>query len=191
MNASIPAVLLLVLLGSAWLMGRRRARPFLRSTDTSEVVALNRSQIERLQSPAPSPQAGEPSSVAPGPAASQLLAATAPGGPGGGASEFPPTGPRRQRLTQLRASLVGRREQRLQAVTLASQLPGREGLPLLRFALRDPDPLVMAAAAAAIERFRGRSAAAPLPGSQAQAWRRRPQPLNAATPSPRSVLRTR
>lgn len=49
MNASLLAVLLSALLTGYWFLGRRRPRPFLRSTDTEAVAALNRAQIERLQ----------------------------------------------------------------------------------------------------------------------------------------------
>lgn len=192
MNASIPAVLLMIVLSSAWLLGRRRTRPFLRSTDTSAVVALNRGQIERVQPPAPSPQAGElPRAALPatGSVAPAMTLASAPGGSAAGARV---AGPRRQRLSQLRAVMAaGSREQRLQALDAAAQWPRREGLPLLRLGLRDPDPAVMAAAAAAIERFRGRSAAAQDTAGEPRPWRGRPQPASAATSPPRSVLRTR
>ena len=45
---------------------------------------------------------------------------------------------------------------RLNAVRAARQWGDRATLPLLRQALRDPDPAVVLEAAAAIERFRGR-----------------------------------
>ena len=67
---------------------------------------------------------------------------------------------------------------RLEAVQAAHQWGDPSTLPLLRQALRDPDPAVVREAAAAIHRFRGR------PGSGAQ---KAPQPASA----PRKVARTR
>jgi len=167
MNAPLSAVLVMLLITGGWLLGRRRSRPFLRSTDTGAVVALNRAQIERLRERTPdgpvavAPVAGDdqPSSAASAP--QELL--------NDGAST-PPPAPlpiqprlRRARLRQLHAWLRGSREQRLAVMAVASCSAGRDLLPLLRRGLRDPDPAVMAAAAAVIQRFRGRSSPAPSP----------------------------
>lgn len=205
MNASIPAALLLVLLAGGWLLGRRRPRPFLRSTDTSAVAALNRGQIERLQAALSSPVASpllapeSPSQTAPDSATAPAAIATLPGflvsvAP---AAEARTTGlplqarERRIRLRQLQAWMAGSREQRLQAMATARQSNRRDVLPLLRLGLRDPDPAVMAAAAAAMDRFRGRSAAQGPAGSDAAARRHGPQTARVASPEPRRVLRTR
>jgi HEAT repeat protein len=67
---------------------------------------------------------------------------------------------------------------RLEAIQAARNWGDLSILPLLRQALRDPDPAVVREAAAAIHRFRGR------PGSGAQ---KAPQPVAA----PRRVARTR
>lgn len=147
MNASLSAALVMLLLAGGWLLGRRRSRPFLRSTDTGSVAALNRAQIERLRNRASAPRP-------------TLAPATPTAPPAGGVTALElaplPLQPRmrRQRLLQLQAWLTGSREQRLAAMTVVSRSGGRDLLPLLRRALRDPDPAVMAVAAAAIQRYR-------------------------------------
>ena len=91
----------------------------------------------------------------------------------------------RQRLLlhrQLVAQCNGSRDQRLEALAIAGSWRHSCVLPLLRRALRDPDPAVMAAAASAMEAFRGRSIGA-AGGPQASA-------TPAARP-PRTVARTR
>jgi len=172
MNASLSAALVFLLLAGGWWLGRRRSRPFLRSTDTGPVVALNRAQIERLRErpavPAeavPLPPVRRPDSAA-GPSAVQPPAL--------------PLQPRQRqaRLRQLQAWLVGSREQRLHAIAECSGSSRRDVLPLLRRGLRDPDPAVMAAAAAAMRRFRGRSAIEPL-GAAETAQRQRPATASA------------
>jgi hypothetical protein len=197
MNASIPAALLMLLLAGGWWLGRRRARPFLRSTDTSAVAALNRTQIERLQARRPaSAEVGAPehaASVLRGPSVTPAAAGSRSG------QDLEATMPplplqardRRRLLRQLQAWMAGTREQRLQALAIAAQSSRRDVLPLLHRGLRDPDPAVMAASAAAMARFRGRSAA----DRQAPADLLRScnptQPGKAATSPPRRVLRTR
>lgn len=153
MNASLSAALVFLLLAGGWLLGRRRTRPFLQSTDTGPVVALNRAQIERLRErslESSAAQAGEPplrrppSGVVALPTQQPLVLPLQPR-------------QRRERLRQLQAWLVGNRAQRLDAIAELSVSHGRDLLPLLRRGLRDPDPAVMAAAAAAMQRYRGRS----------------------------------
>lgn len=155
MHPSLSAALVLLLLAGGWLLGRRRTRPFLRSTDTAAVVALNRAQMERLHQRSAA-AANAPESARPAwPRASagidpshELSLELSP----------LPTQPRmrRERLRQLEAWLAGSREQRLAAMTVASRSAGRDVLPLLRRGLRDPEPAVMAAAAVVMQRFRGR-----------------------------------
>ncbi|QPN62886.1 hypothetical protein [Synechococcus sp. CBW1004] len=190
MNASIPAALLMLLLAGGWWLGRRRPRPFLRSTDTTAVADLNRAQIERMLLRTATPSEEEERD----PAATGIMplrpAAT---GAVAGVSALPlQRGERRRRLRELHGWMRGSREQRLRALAIARGSSGREVLPLLRLGLRDPDPAVMASAAAAMERFRGRTAAdRQLPGVGLKSRRALIQPTGAATPPPRSVLRTR
>jgi hypothetical protein len=185
MNASLPAVLLVLLLSTTWLLGRRRTRPFLRSTDTAAVVALNRAQIERLRErPLEAPATAELHSPAvPSPTDVRSQAATS-------LHPLRPA-PAQQRLRQLQLWLAGSREQRLRAIAEAVRIQHRCVLPLLRRGLRDPDPAVMAAAAAAMERYRGRTAAASV-GSPLQPRSGRLQAgRGVAGPRPLSVSRTR
>ena len=192
MNASIPAALLMLLLAGGWWFGRRRSRPFLRSTDTTAVADLNRAQIERLQALAPAPAAetgAGPRQLATGPeAAAALPVASEPN-----CLALPLTAGERGRcLRLLQAWMSGSREQRLQALAIACQSTRRDVLPLLRLGLRDPDPVVMAAAAAGMARFRGRSTASqPTPQTADMRNRRLAQPGGAAMVRPRSVCRTR
>ncbi|MFM7314406.1 MAG: HEAT repeat domain-containing protein [Cyanobium sp.] len=187
MHASLPAALLVLVLSATWLLGRRRSRPFLRSTDTASVVALNRAQIERLR--VPSIPAPDPETIASAPGAAAAGPHQADVQPWSPISR--PQRPRPQRLLELQAWLVGSREQRLAAVAAARSHGHRDLLPLLRRALRDPDPAVVAAAVAAMERFRGRPAGAG-PEPSPAAWRSRPQAGSpAAAPRPRSVSLTR
>lgn len=186
MNASIPAALLMLLLAGGWWLGRRRPRPFLRSTDTTAVADLNRAQIERmLLRTAPTAEEEEPD---PAPAGIVPLRPAATGVAAGVSALPQQRGERRRRLRQLHAWMLGSREQRLQALAIARVSSGREVLPLLRLGLRDPDPAVMAAAAAAMERFRGRPTAdRQLPGVCHTSRRNLLQPVEAARLRPRSV----
>jgi hypothetical protein len=202
----------MLLLAGGWLLGRRRARPFLRSTNSAAVAELNRSQIDRLkvrQASSDPPSAAAPEAISA--VTSPSIAAAAAGSPPAGGPEAPPAafplvaGGRPRRRIQLQAWMRGSREQRLQALQallataahpgldIARQSERREALPLLRLGLRDPDPAVMAAAAAAMVRFRGRSAADGLqqrPARPVDASRLL-QAEAAAASRPRSVLRTR
>ena len=147
MNVSAPAALLLAVLASLWLIGRRRPRPILRSTDAGDVAALNRAQIQRLQDSPPLPSrrpARQP--AAPQPASAWTA---------DGWASLPRAG-RDRALLQQQLSLWcrGSVEQRLAALEIASRWRHPCMLPWLRRALRDPNPAVMAAAARAIEAFR-------------------------------------
>ncbi len=192
MNASIPAALLMLLLAGGWWFGRRRSRPFLRSTDTTAVADLNRAQIERLQALAPAP-AAEPGSLPQQLATVPEVAAALPVAFEETCRALPlDAGERGRCLRLLQGWMTGSREQRLQALAIACQSTRRDVLPLLRLGLRDPDPAVMAAAAAGIARFRGRSTASqPTPQTGETRNRRLAQPAGAAMSRPRSVCRTR
>ena len=192
MNASIPAALLMLLLAGGWWFGRRRSRPFLRSTDTTAVVDLNRAQIERLQALAPAP-AAEPAAGPRERATVPEVAAALPVASEEAFLALPlDAGDRGRCLRLLQAWMTGSRQQRLQALAIACQSTRRDVLPLLRLGLRDPDPAVMAAAAAGIARFRGRSSASlPTPQAGDTSNRRQAQLAGAAMLRPRSVWRTR
>jgi len=150
MQASLYAVLLSVLLTATWLLGRRRQRPFLSSTDTSAVAELNRAQIARLREPLNKGVAAESASLQVRDQAEDLSADI---GLSGAALPLLQR-QRRVWLRRLQAWLRGSREQRLRAIAMLGRCDHRDVLPLLRLGLRDPDPAVMAAAAAAMQRFR-------------------------------------
>ena len=123
-------VLAIVLYG----LGRKPNKPLLSSTDVSEVVALNRAQVELVQ------QEVEETTKHP------LVTAWHP----------PSTSAERLALQQtLRRSMEAGPDQRLQAIKLAGQWGHKSVLPLLRRGLHDSDSQVVEAAAAAIERHRG------------------------------------
>jgi hypothetical protein len=191
MNASLSALLVMLLLVGGWLVGRRRPRPFLRSTDTADVVSLNRAQVEqverRRQAPDVPVQAGTP---APEVTSAARTPAASPACPADDPAPLP-----RQRsvlLRQLLRELSGSRAQRLRAIAIAHRMLHRDLLPVLHRGLRDPDLAVMAAAAAAMEGFRGR----PTLSASATAGpttRRHAVQLGAVAPTsrPRRVSRTR
>ena len=150
MNASIPALLVLLVLAGSWGLGRRRSRPFLRSTDAGAVAALNRAQIERVQDPAVPYLAAVHQADAPSPGS---VPPARPGALAGG----PIACPSFSKVRLLVDSWGSRsRQERLALLELARRQPQPVLLPLLRRALRDPDPQLVAAAAAALERYRGR-----------------------------------
>jgi len=185
MPASLTAALAAALVAALWLLGRRRP-PLIRDADTSAVAALNRAQIALVQT-------GE-GNLAAQPAGSSDAAPK--GLLGAGSRESPRSPSEREwpavlklperRVThevlRFRAMLRTLYNQggpsRLEAVQAARHWGDPSTLPLLRQALRDPDPAVVREAAAAIHRFRGH------PGSGAQ---KAPQPASA----PRRVARTR
>jgi hypothetical protein len=174
MNAA-PVALLLAVLTSLWLIGRRRPRPILRSTDAGDVAALNRAQIERLkESPPPRPAPQPPAAAQPQSPAAALA---------DGLARLPRAGRDRALLQQqLSIWCRGSIEQRLAALAIAARWQHPCMLPSLRRALRDPHPAVMAAAARAIEGFRAHpplSASGPL------------LPAAAVPRPPRNVVRTR
>lgn len=175
---AVAGLLALVL----WWLGRRPPARLLRSTDTSAVAALNRSQLH--QAAAPDPDAGSPHSAGPevrsrpptaDEAAATFVAATPlahrPVGVALSARD------QQQLLTALRSQFKGDNPSRLVAVKVARRWGHRCTLPLLLRARRDPDPRVALEAAQALERFRGRQ-----PGVQA---------AEPAAPLPRNVSRTR
>lgn len=210
MHPSIPAALLMLLLAGGWLLGRRRVRPVLGSTDTTAVAELNRLQIACLKTTPASHSAIPTASIA---RTSAPIGAASPAGAAAGSpldAGFPTHGAASplgagapgRRLLRLQSWRSASPEQRLQALEIARHSSRREALPLLRLGLRDPDPTVMAAAAAAMVRFRGRPTAefAEAPSLPVDPRRLR-QPGRAAGSAPlsgtgvlwrpRSVLRTR
>jgi hypothetical protein len=165
MTQALSGAAIAAVIAACWLLGRPRPK-LLRSTDTSAVAALNRSQMERvLQQSSESPEAG-------GSAAGS-----------GAAPSFPSPSDRRGRrqlLEQLHRQFQAGGVQRLQAMALCLAWKHREALPLIRRGLRDHNSEVAALAAAAMAEFRGRSTGV-LSAS--------PQP--AAARLPRNVSRTR
>lgn len=192
MNNPASAALLLALLASLWLLGRRRPRSILRCTDTAEVAALNRAQIQlRRDNPLPpgasdSRRPGSPRSTSTRTAPSSGVAPAGPPPPDwlGQALAPPPRNDRERRQLQRQLSLwcAGNLEQRLTALAISGRWRHPCMLPWLRRALRDPDPQVMAAAARAIEPFRTHP---PLAASGASSSRA------ALVRAPRNVARTR
>jgi hypothetical protein len=186
MPSSLTAAVAAAVLAALWLLGRRR-QPLIRDADTSAVAALNRAQIALMQSGVGAPTAATLAGPA-GTATKGLQGACSPESPG-----FPS---RRERPTTLelpvrrathevlrfRATLRTLYNQggasRLEAVQAARHWGDSSTLPLLRQALRDPDPAVVREAAAAIHRFRGRPSSATKAASQPAA-------------APRRVARTR
>lgn len=189
MNASLSAALVLALLAGTLFLGRRRSRPFLHSTDTSAVAALNRARVERLQR-APSPErdgGGTPSAGAERPQAERESPLQAPPF----SRPLPiPSGPRQRQelLRQLDRWALAGPERRLQAMEVALRWRHRRLLPLLRRGLRDPHPEVAAAAARAMAQYRGRPAA---PAESRPAAARVQTVAAGREAGPRRVLRTR
>ena len=181
MPASLTAAVAAAVLAALWLLGRRR-QPLIRDADTSAVAALNRAQIALVQS-----GVGARTATLAAPTKG-LLGSGSPESPGSPSGQERPTTlelPERRathEVLRFRATLRTLYKQggssRLEAVQAARHWGDPSTLPLLRQALRDPDPAVVREAAAAIHRFRGR------PGSGAQ---KAPQPAAA----PRRVSRTR
>ena len=185
MPASLTAAVAAAVLAVLWLLGRRR-KPLIRDADTSAVVALNRAQIALVQS-----VVGAPTATLAGPAGTAtkgLQSSCRPESPGFPSGRERPATlelPERRAIHEVlrfRATLRTLYNQggasRLEAVRAARHWGHPSTLPLLRQALRDPDPAVVREAAAAIHRFRGR----PSPATYAA-----PQPVAA----PRRVARTR
>ena len=159
-GAAIAAVI-----AACWLLGRPRSK-ILRSTDTSAVAALNRSQME-LVLPRPTEEAGSSEAATEGTSPATLPNAADRRG-------------RLQLLAQLERQFQQGGEPRRQALAVCSTWQHRDTLPLIRRGLRDSDQQVAALAAAAMAHFRGRSSATQQLGPQ----------LAAAKPA-RNVSRTR
>ena len=159
-----------------WLAGRR-PRPLLKTTDTDEVAALNRTQnslvleARRTLGDA-SPEDGDPHQDPQG----RFWRPRSPLGERPGARL--PAFERQAWLQELRRHYLAGGGQRLEAMRLARAWGHREVVPLLQKGLRDPDPRVMREAALAMEAFRGRPRANSGPKAQAVA-------------PPRNVARTR
>ena len=129
--AGVATIVLAIILYG---LGRKPHKPILRSTDVSEVVALNRAQVELVQ-------VSEVEEVA---ESAPVLAWQAPS-----------TSAERLELQQyLRRSMDDGPDLRLQAIKIAGQWGHQSVLPILRRGLHDSDSRVVEAAAAAIERHR-------------------------------------
>jgi hypothetical protein len=162
MNPSLLGVLAAVALATGlWLAGRR-PRPLLKSTDTSEVAALNRARNALVWEARQAPPAEEP------PPEGAWNGVVGAGGDqsDGWAPRFPlasqpaarlSAAERQAWLLELRRHYAAGGRQRLAAMRRARAWGRREVLPLLRQGLRDADPAVVREAARAMEAFRGRS----------------------------------
>lgn len=154
--AAISAAVLAVLL---WLLSRRRASGLDHQGAVGRPVPLP-AATSRVLSPSAAPSFG-----AKAPSAANQAADTV------GA---PPL-VRRQRLLRWAGQLNASAVQRLAAVDQMAGWGDRAAVPLLKRALRDPHPEVVAAAAVAMARFRGRSAAAQPAGAPSVRVARRPR----------------
>ena len=185
MPASLTAALAAAVVAALWLLGRRRPS-LIRNADTSAVAALNRAQIALVQAGGRDPAALQAGSA--GATPKEQLGSGSPESPGSPSPSARPVTlqlPERRathEVLRFRATLRTHYNQggtwRLEAIRAARHWGDRSTLPLLRQALRDPDPAVVREAAAAIERFRGRPSRS-----------RRETPQSAAPP--RKVARTR
>jgi hypothetical protein len=139
MTQALSGAALAALIAVCWLLGRPKPR-LLSSTDTSQVAALNRSQMELvLLSPdGPNPEAAD---------------AEAPHWPRDSRS-------RQQLLAELERQFRAGGEQRQQAMATCRAWGHRAALPLIRRGLKDADTRVVGLAAEAMAAFRGRSTAA-------------------------------
>jgi|GEM_PF-269067 len=194
MSPSLLAAFLGAVLVGFWVVRGRRPATILRSTDSSAVAALNRSQIEMVHASSlatdGSADTAAPSTFRPPAGAIDLPA-------GFVATTFPnyhwnrqPLAcfescsfdalQKRDRLRQLSAWIQGDSGDRLRAIKNARRWGNRATLPVLRRGMRDPDPAVMREAALAMEMFRGRTRVALGSG----------QPLPSVS-RPRTVARTR
>jgi hypothetical protein len=182
MPTSLTAALAAAVLAALWLLGKRRP-PLIREADTSAVAALNRAQIALVQAGGWEPAARAAGAVPEGRRGSESPESS--GSPSGQERPRALELPQRRDthdVLRFRATLrtLYKRggSSRLEAIQAARNWGDPSTLPLLRQALRDPDPAVVREAAAAIHRFRGR------PGP---ATKTAPQPVA----EPRRVARTR
>lgn len=189
MISSLTAALAAAVVAAWWLLSRRRP-PLIRNGDTSAIAALNRAQIALVQGGREDPAETAVSRPA------ESGGADFRGAPGSGglanagtASEWEQSAmlklPQRRSLQEvlrfqatLRSLYRRGGSSRLAAIQAARHWGDPATLPLLRQALKDPNPAVVREAAAAIDRFRGH---------QGPALRSPLQPSAA----PRRVARTR
>jgi hypothetical protein len=164
MNQALSGAAIAAVIAVLWLLGRPRTT-ILRSTDTSAIAALNRSQMTLVQGASGGEDNGATAPVAPAPRHPWPAAADLRG--------------RRALLLQLERQFQAGGRERQWAMASCGAWGHRAALPLIQRGLRDADPQVSRLAAAAMDRFRGRSTAVG-PGTA--------QP--AAKP-PRNVSRTR
>jgi hypothetical protein len=139
MTQALSGAALAALIAVCWLLGRPKPR-LLSSTDTSQVAALNRSQMELVLLPpdGPNPEAAD---------------AEAPHWPRDSRS-------RQQLLAELERQFRAGGAQRQQAMASCRAWGHRAALPLIRRGLKDADTTVVGLAAEAMAAFRGRSTAA-------------------------------
>ena len=134
-QAYVGGAAAIALAAVVYAVGRRPAKPMLRSTDVSNVVALNRAQVELVQAA----MAQEEEHVA-------------------AALDWQPPATTAERLALqqcLREAMNAGPDQRLEAISLAGRWGHASVLPLLRRGLHDADSRVVEAAAAALDGRRG------------------------------------
>ena len=143
-QAYVGGAAAVVLAAVLYAVGRKPKKPFLRNPDVASVAALNRAQVELVQS------AGDEAEVE----AQQASAGDCQA----------PSSPAEVLALQnhLRTAMNGSPDERLDAVRLAARWGHRAMLPLLRRGLRDADSRVVEAAAAALDGRRGAPAPAPV-----------------------------
>jgi hypothetical protein len=139
MTQALSGAALAAVIAVCWLLGRPKPR-LLSSTDTSQVAALNRSQMELVLSEADGPNP-EPAD------------APSPHWPREARS-------RQQLLAELERQFRAGGEQRQQAMATCRAWGHRAALPLIHRGLKDADTRVVGLAAEAMAAFRGRSTAA-------------------------------
>jgi hypothetical protein len=146
MTQALSGAALAALIAVCWLLGRPKPR-LLSSTDTAQVAALNRSQMELVLA--------EPDGPSPEPAEEK-----APHWPRDARS-------RQQLLAELERQFRAGGDQRQQAMAACRAWGHRAALPLIRRGLKDADTTVVSLAAEAMAAFRGRSTAARQPTQNA------------------------
>ena len=140
-QAYVGGVAAVVLAAILYAVGRRPSKPFLRNPDVSSVAALNRAQVELVQTAVSEPELEADQA--------SLCDWQAPSNPGDVLAL----------QKRLRSAMDGSPDERLEAVRIAGLWQQRALLPLLRRGLRDSDSRVVEAAAAALDGRRG----APVP----------------------------
>jgi len=149
MNQALSGAAIAAVIAVLWLLGRPRTT-ILRSTDTSAIAALNRSQMTLVQ----------------GAGGAKAAAATVHAAAEAALPAAADLRGRRQLLLQLERQFQAGGGERQRAMATCGAWGHRAALPLIQRGLRDADPQVSRLAAAAMERFRGRSSGGAQPSAK-------------------------